>query len=108
MKILESKPITMTEAKDIMLKREKTGEVNYEQKLALEHLKKFTKLKASELKKISEELNSVVHMDPERFVQIINILPTTADEVRMIFAGERFSLKEEEINKIIEIVKKYK
>ena len=108
MKILESNPVSMTEAKEIMIKKGKESELNYEQKLALEHLKKFTKLKKSELKKFSEEINSIIHMNPERFVQIVNILPITADEVRMIFAGERFSLKEEEINKIIEVVKKYK
>ncbi len=108
MKVIESKPVSMAEAKEIMLKREKEGDLSYEQKLALSHLKKFTKLKKSDTEKLKQEISSVIHMSPERLIQIVNVLPTNADEVRMIFAGERFSIKEDEINKIIEIVKKYK
>lgn len=107
MDILKVEPITMGEAKKIMKEREKGKEMGYEQKLALEHLVKFTKLEEKDAKKLIEELNSVIRMSPETLVQIVNILPKNADEVRMIFAREKFSLKEEEVKKILEIVKKY-
>lgn len=107
MRIIETKPITMTEAKEIMVRREKEGELGYEQKIALEHLKKFTKLKPDKSKQFIDEISSVLRMNPETLAQIANILPKTPDEIRMIFAKERFSLKEDEITKIIEIVKKY-
>ena len=108
MKIIESKPVSISEAKDIMIKREKGGEMNYEQKLALEHLKLFTKLKASEAKKIAEEITYIIKMSPETLIQIINILPKNADELRMIFASEKFSLQEDEVTKILDIVAKFR
>jgi DNA-directed RNA polymerase subunit F len=97
----------MAEAKEILSKRETGKELTYEQKLALEHLKKFTKLKYEEAKKFMDELSAVLRMSPETLTQILNILPKTPDELRLIFARERFSLKEEEIGKILEIVKKF-
>ncbi len=107
MKILEAKPVTMAEAKELVLGREKEKELGYEQKLALEHLKKFTKLKPQEAKKFLEEVSSVLRMTTETLVQIANLMPQNADELRLIFAREKFSLKEDEIQKILEIVKKY-
>lgn len=106
MKVIETKPISMSEAKEILVKREKE-ELAYEQKLALEHLKKFTKLKEEDAEKLVEKLSSVLRMNPETLMQIVNILPKSIEEIRIMFARERFSLKEEEINKILEILKEY-
>lgn len=107
MKVIETKPVSMAEAKDILSSREKKKELGYEQKIALEHLNKFTHLKLEDAKKLSEELSGVLRMSPETLVQILNFLPKNPDELRMIFSREKFSLKEEEISKILEIVKKY-
>jgi DNA-directed RNA polymerase subunit F len=107
MNVNETKPVSMTEAKEVLSSREKRKELSYEQKLALEHLNKFTKLKSEEAKKLSEELSSVLRMSQETLVQILNFLPKNPDELRMIFSREKFSLKEDEINKILEIIKKY-
>jgi DNA-directed RNA polymerase subunit F len=107
MKVNETKPVSMTEAKEVLSSREKRKELSYEQKLALEHLNKFTKLKSEEAKKLSEELSNVLRMSQETLVQILNFLPKNPDELRMIFSREKFSLKEDEINKILEIIKKY-
>jgi len=107
MKVIETKPVSMAEAKEVLSSREKKKELSYEQKLALEHLNKFTKLKHEEAKKLLEELSGVLRMSQETMVQILNFMPKNADELRMIFSREKFSLKEDEINKILEIIKKY-
>ena len=107
MKVNETKPISMIEAKEVLSSREKRKELSYEQKLALEHLNKFTKIKPEDAKKLSEELSGVLRMSQETLVQILNFLPKNPDELRMIFSREKFSLKEDEINKILEIIKKY-
>jgi len=108
MKIISSKPIAMPEAKEIMLKREKQEELNYEQKLALEHLRNFTKVSKKDAEKMMKEISEIVKMSPETLVQIINILPKNADELRMIFAREKFSLKEDEVQKVLDIVAKFR
>ena len=98
----------MPVAKEVMVAREKKGELNYEQKLALEHLRNFTKISEKDAKKMIEEISGIIKMSPETLVQIINILPKNADELRMIFAREKFSLKEDEVQKILDVVAKFK
>ena len=107
MNVVDAKPISMAEAKEIMTSQEKDKELTYEQKLALEHLNKFTVLDAPVAKKLLEEVSGVLRMSDETKIQILNLLPKTPDELRMIFTRENFSLKENEIKKILEIIKKY-
>ena len=107
MKIIEAKPIPMGVAKEIMLKKEKSEEISYEQKLAIDHLKKFTKLSKDKALKLAEEISNIVKLSEEILVQIVDILPQTKDEIRTILASEKFSLRDEEINKILETIKKY-
>lgn len=107
MKVSEIKPVSMAEAKEILIKREKEKELGYEQKLAAEHLKKFTQLSAADAEKFLSELAGILRMSPETTIQIANLMPKTMDELRLIFSREKFSLKEEEVTKILELVKKY-
>lgn len=107
MKVTNIKVVTNPEAKHIMIKREKKGELGYEQKLAVEHLKKFTKVSHEKAEKLVEELSGILRMAPETLVQIVNLMPKNPDELRFAFAREKFSLKEDEINKLLEILKKY-
>lgn len=107
MKIIEAKPVPMGVAKEIMVKKERKEEISYEQKLAIEHLKKFTKLSKDKALKLIEEISNVVKLSDEILVQIVDILPQTKDELRTILATEKFSLRDEEIEKILEIIKKY-
>ena len=106
MKILETKAVPMAVAKEFLLAREKEKELGYEQKLAAEHLKKFARLKADDAKKLVSELEGIIKMSPETLAQVVNLLPKTADELRMVFAKEKFSPSEEEIKKILDAVKK--
>lgn len=106
MKILETKAVPMAEAKEFLLAREKEKELGYEQKLAAEHLKKFSKLKVEDSKKLVSELDGILKMSSETLAQVVNLLPKTADELRLIFAKEKFSPSEEEIKKILDAVKK--
>ena len=75
--------------------------------MAAEHLKKFTKIDEKTAKKLEAELTAVIKMSPETMAQIINVMPKNPDELRLIFSRERFSLKEDELKKILEIVSKF-
>ena len=45
-------------------------------------------------------------MSSETLAQVVNLLPKNPDELRLIFAKEKFSPSEEEIKKILDAVKK--
>lgn len=114
MKSVAETPITLSEVAEILSKKEKeykaeSKEMLYEQKRALEHARtqvKLTPKQAKELAKKLGELNQEIN--PERAVKIVDLLPETPDDVRAIFAKERFKYEEEDLKKILDLVAQYK
>jgi DNA-directed RNA polymerase subunit F len=100
--------ISLAEVKNILEKEQKTRELTYEQNLALEHAKHFSQIGATKAKKMAQELMEIERISEPFAYKIVDILPTHAEEVRAIFAKERFTLEDKEIKKIIQIVEKYR
>ena len=47
-------------------------------------------------------------LSQEQLIKICDILPETVDDIRAVFAKERFKYSEEEIRKIIDILDQYR
>ncbi|MBI1971721.1 MAG: DNA-directed RNA polymerase subunit F [Candidatus Aenigmarchaeota archaeon] len=105
MKVISEKFVSYPKAKKILEEREKEGELSYEQKSSLEHLRKFSKLEDDE--KISEELHAIEKLREDLIVKIINNIPKTAEDVKVLFQKDVIDLSDEDIAKIIEVTKKY-
>lgn len=105
MEIVKEDVISDAEAKDLIEKRKKIGELKYEQKNSLEILKKFTKADDKKIKELIEELKKL-NLRDKQAVQIANFLPQDNEDLRAILHKEYSSFKEDEISKILEIVKK--
>jgi DNA-directed RNA polymerase subunit F len=101
------KYVSLSEVKNLLEKEEKKRELTYEQKLALEHAKHFSKLGITKAKKMVEELVKLERITEPFAFKIVDILPMHPEEVRAIFAKERFTLEDDEVKKIIKIVEKY-
>ena len=74
----------------------------------LAFIKKFTELSPKDAKEMKEKIEALglIKINPEKTVKIVDLLPDNSDEVNKIFSD--VSLDEEEINKIVDIVKQYK
>ncbi|RLJ09950.1 MAG: hypothetical protein DRP15_01750 [Candidatus Aenigmatarchaeota archaeon] len=107
MKVLEERFVTWAEAKNILEKRKKEKELGYEQKNALEHLRKFTALPLKKVKEIEEELKKIERLKEKHIVMIINMLPQDVDELNVLFANEMITLSEDEKKQIVDTVKKF-
>ena len=79
-------------------------EMSYEFRRSIEHANKLAKTSPEKADALVAELLKMEKMKPEIAYRIANIMPKTRDEVRAIFAKERFTLTPEEIDKIIELV----
>ena len=103
-----TKPVSLSEVKNILKKIEKERkELLYEQKIALEHANKFAKLPAKKTEELIKELSELKFIEEIHYYKIADLLPSTEDDLKTIFAKERITLGENEIKKILEIVKKY-
>jgi len=109
-KVIGEEILTLAEAKEILLKvrEERAGEeLSYEKRKAIEHAELFCHLDAARSREMVEELGKLEKMKTELAIRITDVLPETRDEIRAIYAKERFTLTEEELDEISEIVDKY-
>ena len=107
MEILEEKIVSWPEARKILEKKAKEKELGYEQKNALEHLRKFSKLSDKNLKEMKEQLKKIERLKPRHIVNIINLLPEDMDDLNVLFSNEIINLSEDEKKQILGIVKKF-
>ena len=102
------KIVSLAEVKNILKKISKERkELIYEQKIALEHAERFARLTAKQTKDLIAELMKVEHVEELQAYKIADILPNTEDDVKAIFAKERYTPNDKEIKTILEIVKKH-
>lgn len=107
MEVKEEKMIMWVRAKKLLESKEKEKELGYEQKNALEHLRKFSKLSESKAKEMMEELGKIERLKERQKINIVNMLPKDQDDLRVIFANEVISLSDEDKKKILAVVKKF-
>jgi len=79
----------------------------YEQRIALEHAQKFAKLSVKQTKDLIKDLMKLENIGEIHAYKIADILPVSEDDVKAIFAKERFTPSESEIKDILKIVGKY-
>lgn len=80
-------------------------QIQYEHKLALDHVRLLSKIGPKDAQSIIDKVIDLEHVDDYYAVKIADVLPMHPDEVRSIFARERFSLGRDEIDSIIEAVR---
>lgn len=103
----DKKHLTLAEVKDIITGRQSDGELTAEQKLALEHSQKFARVDTKKARKLVKELLELGFVSEVNAVKIADIMPTHADDVRLIFSKERASVEKKDIEKILSVVEKY-
>ncbi len=102
------KLLTFAEVKNILKKVEKERkELIYEQRIALEHAHKFSFLTIKQSKDLIKELEGIKNLEENHIYKIAEILPTSEDDVKALFAKERYTPSESEIKNILNIVGKY-
>lgn len=100
--------VSLPEVKNILKKIEKERkELIYEQRIALEHAQKFAKLSVKQTKDLIKDLMKLENIREIHAYKIADILPISEDDVKAIFAKERFTLSESDIKDILKIVGNY-
>ncbi len=102
--ILDRQPLNLNEVQEIL----KDIPDNEKKEQMEVYLKKFLKTKSTQAKKIKQELETLdlLKLKNEHVVKIIDLFPNDASDLNKIFTD--VSLSEDEINKILEVVKNSK
>lgn len=107
-RVVKEKPVPLSEVLGILEKTKKEGELEYWQRLTYDYAQKFAKLKSSKAKELAEELLKLEKIRENPAIAIVDLMPETKEDIELIFAKERTKLEDGDINKILEIVKKYR
>jgi DNA-directed RNA polymerase subunit F len=105
--IKSSEFIPIATVRKVLRKRNKT-DLTYEQKMALENTEEFTRLNERPSKNIVKELKKLEmrKLKDKFIVKIADMAPNTKEELDLIIRPSKVSFKDDEIKKILEIVKK--
>ncbi|MFB6140952.1 MAG: RNA polymerase Rpb4 family protein [Halosimplex sp.] len=105
--------LTIAETKQILadLERERAAdedrEMRYELARAIEHVNRFAVLDPEESREFVADLRELDKVDEATAYKIANLRPMDRDELRAIYAQERFTLSGDELDAILEVVAKY-
>ncbi len=106
-KVLSEEWLTVSEAKEMLdrVKEERSEEeLGYELKKAIRHVDAFAKMDAGKSRDLTNNLLNLEKMKPEIAIRIADILPNTRDELRSIYAKERFVLTTEDLDQMLDII----
>lgn len=103
----QGRPVTLSEVKALLETEQSTRgeELTYEQNLALTHATIFARYPPEKAAALEAELRGIPRLTEWHVRKLVDVAPTHADDVRAIFAKDRFNLETEEIDRIINAVK---
>ncbi|HEX58861.1 MAG TPA: RNA polymerase Rpb4 family protein [Methanomicrobia archaeon] len=108
--VLSEELLTLAEVHEILksIKEEhKDEEMSYEKRRVLEYSTKFSKTNAKASRELLNELLKLEKMNEFIAVKIVDLMPKSREELRSIYAKEGYTLTEEELDAILDIVAKY-
>ncbi|MEF8775276.1 MAG: RNA polymerase Rpb4 family protein [Haloarculaceae archaeon] len=110
---LEEEYLTIAETKEILqdleLERveDEDREMRYELARAIDHVNRFAVLDPEEALEFVEALLELEKVDEPTAYKIVDLKPQDRDELRSIYAQERYTLSGEELDEILDVVRQY-
>lgn len=110
---LAEEHLTIAETKEILadLEAERADEedreMRYELARAIEHVNRFATLEPEEAREFVAELLELEKVDEATAHKIVDLKPRDRDELRAIYAQERFTLDGDELDEILDVVRQY-
>jgi DNA-directed RNA polymerase subunit F len=108
-RVVSEERILLPEVRDILLtveaaRLESGDEMSYELRKSIEHANHLSKTSAEKARALVAELMKLEKMKEDIAYRIANLMPRTRDELRAIYAKERFNLTTEELDEILELL----
>lgn len=107
-KVLSLKNVSIAEVREILEGREQ--ELDVLQQRVLSYTRKFSKIPPGKAKELVDQLVEKYGLLEEEAVQVVNICPTTVEELRSVLSGYKrlvsfLLFSEEKMRGVVELVK---
>ena len=102
----EGRLVSLAEVKAMLEKAQKDrAELTYEQKIALEHAKRFARVDAKAAKALAAAVAAALPGVEEKFaLRVADLLPQHPDDVKAIFQKSRHDVSEDDVAKVLALV----
>ncbi len=104
--IISEEEISLPLVKKIISKRGKEGDLSFQQTITLEHSSTFAKMTPAVAVKVMEKLMETYSLSRMQAVQIVNIAPTTLEELKTIIDAKSTNLTQEQFAEIVDLITK--
>ncbi len=102
--IISEEEVTLPQVKKLLTQRGKEGELSFQQSITLEHAGAFSRMAPAVSVKVVEKIIKNFSFTRAQAVQIVNIAPTTIEELKSILSQRSTSLSEEQMIEIVDLV----
>lgn len=118
-KIIQEEMMTLPELREelITIRDQRAGGIDeaegsvrtlsYELRKSIDHADTLGKCSVPTAKALYDELVQLEKINPVIASRIVNIMPASREEVRAIYAKERYALVTEDADQILDIIRKY-
>lgn len=108
--IKSEEPKTLAEVKKILNDIEEKRELNFRSSKTMDYVNRFVDLSLEEVNKLKEEIKSleILRLKDEHISKIIDFMPETIDDFKLIFQGSYVTFSEDDIKSIVKVVKNFK
>jgi DNA-directed RNA polymerase subunit F len=107
MDVVSEKPVSLSEVIALLKKRQREGELGYEQTNTLQYAEKFSKLDLREATALAKELAKMDVFTEAQLVKLVDLLPKKEEELKAI-VGKDVSLGEERVKEALKLIKDYR
>ncbi len=81
--------------------------LSYELRKSIDHADTLGKCSVESARSMYAELSELEKMKPDIAARIVNTMPKNRDELRAIYAKERFTVLPEDLDQILDILRKF-
>ena len=104
--IIKEEEVTLPQVKKLLAQRGKEGDLSFQQSITLEHASSFSRMAPAVSAKVVEKLIKSYDMNRSQAVQIVNIAPTTIEELKSILQSRTTNLTDEQLIEIVDLIVK--
>lgn len=111
--IVDEELLTIAETKELLMALEHERgedpdhEMRYEVARAIEHVNRFAILDGDDAQSLVADLEELETVNASLAYKIADLLPRDRDELRAIYAQERYNLSGDELDEILNVVAQY-
>ncbi|MBN1328985.1 MAG: hypothetical protein JXA54_05885 [Candidatus Heimdallarchaeota archaeon] len=103
--IINKEPVSLPEVVAIFNKRKKNGELNYLQRIALEHAQKSSEMNGKQARTLIKKMMTDFELSENIAINIINFMPETLDELRVFLQDASKTYTKEDVEKILNLLR---